>query len=110
MGTHFKSAVLEEETANVIRQWHAAVKDKRKKGKLSPSHRGEDSTSVWSRSNSPDISSHHRSPTLSEFASCHPQATETDIRDDDEIVSEDQRRARVNEVGIQLPEITKAAS
>ncbi|XP_057472558.1 MLO-like protein 3 [Actinidia eriantha] len=110
MGTHFKSAVLEEETANVIRQWHAGVKDKRKKGKLSPSTRGEDSTSVWSRSNSPDISSHHRSPTLSEFASHHPEVTETATRDNDQIVPEDRRQARVNEVRIELPEITKAAS
>ncbi|GFZ13163.1 seven transmembrane MLO family protein [Actinidia rufa] len=110
MGTHFKSAVLEEETANVIRQWHAAVKDKRKKGKLSPSTRGEDSTSVWSRSNSPDISSHHRSPTLAEFASHHPEVTETATGDDDQIVPEDRRQARVNEVRIELPEITKAAS
>ncbi|XP_057998777.1 MLO-like protein 3 isoform X2 [Hevea brasiliensis] len=35
MGTQFKSAILEEQTANAIREWHAGVKQKRKKKQIS---------------------------------------------------------------------------
>ncbi|XAR59772.1 hypothetical protein NMG60_11015736 [Bertholletia excelsa] len=69
MGSHYKSAVLKEETVQVMKQWHEGVRDKRKKQQrlLSESTRLYDSsTSARSSSNttSPSISSHHRPHTL----------------------------------------------
>lgn len=34
MGSNFKSKVLEEQMANIIRQWHADVRERRKKQQL----------------------------------------------------------------------------
>ncbi|KAI8573713.1 hypothetical protein RHMOL_Rhmol01G0297600 [Rhododendron molle] len=107
MGTHFKSAVLEDQTAHMIRQWHAGVREKRKKGRAgSKSPRRDREDSVWSntnsRTNSPESSSsRYRTPTLAEFAS-HRLTT----RDDGEIVAEEQSPAElsfVDEGRIELP-------
>lgn len=71
MGSQFKSAVLEEQTANVIKQWHAGVREKRKKQKGDASNHGqEDSSSTkYSKStNSDTSSSHHRTPTFAEIS------------------------------------------
>ncbi|CAL5436007.1 unnamed protein product [Camellia sinensis] len=87
MGTHFKSVVLEEQTVHVIRQWHEGVRDKRKKRSSpfsqSPLRDRDDSPSVWSnnRTNSPDLSSHHRIPSLAEFSSRHPHSEIIEIPD-----------------------------
>lgn len=105
MGTHFKSAVLEDQTAHMIRQWHAGVRDKRKKGRAgSKSPRRDREDSVWSytdsRTNSPESSSHYRTSTLAEFASRRL------TRDDGEIVAEEESPAEisfVDEVRIELP-------
>lgn len=76
MGSNFKSAALEEHTVKAIRQWHADVKQKRKKNHTSQSaHNNDDysSTTLDHMSNSttfsPDhpVSSHHtRSPTFAD--------------------------------------------
>lgn len=74
MGSQFKSAVLEEQTASVIRQWHAEVREKRKKQNNKNTEHPRDSFSSVSRSymNSPiDLSSHHRSLTISGSDSIH---------------------------------------
>ncbi|CAK9168297.1 unnamed protein product [Ilex paraguariensis] len=70
MGSYFKSAVLEEQTVHVIKNWHAEVKEKRKKKPQSQSPRDHSST-TWgnSRTNSPKLSSLHRNSTLAEFTS-----------------------------------------
>ncbi|THG22511.1 hypothetical protein TEA_025044 [Camellia sinensis var. sinensis] len=87
MGTHFKSVVLEEQTVHVIRQWHEGVRDKRKKRSSpfsqSPLRDRDDSPSVWSnnRTNSPDLSSHHRIPSLAEFSSRQPHSEIIEIPD-----------------------------
>ncbi|KAI7997499.1 MLO-like protein 3 [Camellia lanceoleosa] len=63
MGSQFKSKVLEEKIANIIKQWHAEVRVKRKKQEqcsLLMSPRTSLSTPDWSLRNSPtDFSSHH---------------------------------------------------
>ncbi|KAI3450532.1 hypothetical protein Pfo_007197 [Paulownia fortunei] len=71
MGSQYKSAILEEHTIHMIKQWHADVKQKRKREPYSPSAIQDDSSTVWSNSRtaSPDVSSHRRAPTLAEFAS-----------------------------------------
>lgn len=75
MGSNFKSAVLEEETVHAIKQWHTQVKEKRKKQQQqpnyiqSPQHNSLSATCKNSRTNSPDISSHHCAPTLEQSAS-----------------------------------------
>lgn len=105
MGTHFKSAVLEDQTAHMIRQWHAGVRDKRKKGRAgSKSPRRDREDSVWSYThsgtNSTESSSHYRTSTLAEFASRRL------TRDDGEIVAEEESPAEisfVDEVRIELP-------
>lgn len=62
MGSNFKRAVLEEGTTNAIKQWHARVKLKLKKQRLSSQAAADDfpenSTTVET-----DSSSHQR-PTL----------------------------------------------
>ncbi|KAI4383813.1 hypothetical protein MLD38_009611 [Melastoma candidum] len=68
MGSRFKSAALEEDTANVIRKWHAGVREKRKKQQGS-SHGTRDSSSSHIRggsveTNSDFSSTHYRSPTF----------------------------------------------
>ncbi|KAI7981611.1 MLO-like protein 3 [Camellia lanceoleosa] len=63
MGSEFKSKVLEEKIANIIKQWHAEVRVKRKKQEqcsLLTSPRTSLSTPDWSLRNSlTDFSSHH---------------------------------------------------
>ncbi|CAL5419929.1 unnamed protein product [Camellia sinensis] len=63
MGSQFKSKVLEEKIANIIKQWHAEVRVKRKKQEqcsLLTSPRTSLSTPDWSLRNSLiDFSSHH---------------------------------------------------
>ncbi|GMP85043.1 hypothetical protein CsSME_00038355 [Camellia sinensis var. sinensis] len=63
MGSQFKSKVLEEKIANIIKQWHAEVRVKRKKQEqcsLLTSPRTSLSTPDWSLRNSlTDFSSHH---------------------------------------------------
>ncbi|THG23302.1 hypothetical protein TEA_008600 [Camellia sinensis var. sinensis] len=63
MGSQFKSKVLEEKIANIIKQWHAEVRVKRKKQEqcsLLMFPRTSLSTPDWSLRNSPtDFSSHH---------------------------------------------------
>ncbi|XP_030447750.1 MLO-like protein 3 [Syzygium oleosum] len=71
MGSQFKSAVLEEQTANVIKQWHAGVREKRKKQKGDASNHGQEdssSTKYSKRTNSDTSSSHHRTPTFAEIS------------------------------------------
>ncbi|KAI6685767.1 hypothetical protein NL676_031680 [Syzygium grande] len=71
MGSQFKSAVLEEQTANVIKQWHAGVREKRKKQKGDASNHGQEdssSTKYSTRTNSDTSSSHHRTPTFAEIS------------------------------------------
>lgn len=82
MGTQFKSAVLEEQTRHFIKQWHAEVKEKKKKlpaNLQSPPDNNSSSTSIR---NSPldndnnDLShSHRRSPTLAQFGSSSVSGT-----------------------------------
>ncbi|XVF47139.1 hypothetical protein PTKIN_Ptkin03bG0085300 [Pterospermum kingtungense] len=76
MGSNFKSTVLEETTADAIKQWHAGVKQKRKK-------RREVGNDYYSSNGTvtPDLSPrHHRTPTLSETASF---ASRTEIVEED---------------------------
>ncbi|KAI4385503.1 hypothetical protein MLD38_003521 [Melastoma candidum] len=68
MGSRFKSAALEEDTANVIRKWHAGVREKRKKQQGS-SHGTQDSSKGHPRDGSVETNSyfsstHYRSPTF----------------------------------------------
>lgn len=37
MGSHFKGKVLEEQVAEIIKQWHAEVRERRKKQEQPPS-------------------------------------------------------------------------
>ncbi|KAL7127301.1 hypothetical protein ABFS83_14G245500 [Erythranthe nasuta] len=83
MGSQYKSAILEEETLDTIKQWHAKVKHKRKKDQ-SPSPYSQQSITVEDDSSSstvqinsrttasPGVPSHRRavpSLTVTEFAS-----------------------------------------
>lgn len=74
MGSNFKStAVLEEQTTKVIKQWHADVKQKRKKNRQDNSESGHDFSSTIGSSSrrtmtSTDFSSHHRQPTFAEMS------------------------------------------
>lgn len=71
MGSKYKSAILEEHTIHAIKQWHANVKQRRKKDHLQQSAGIiQDDSSSRSTPPSTDTSSHHRrAPTLTEFAS-----------------------------------------
>lgn len=62
MGTQYKSAMLQEQTMQAIRQWHAGVKDKRKKA----SPRDDSST---------DQSSHHRTLSFAEYVEFNNKET-----------------------------------
>ncbi|KAK8641283.1 hypothetical protein V6N13_010698 [Hibiscus sabdariffa] len=65
MGSNFKRAVLEEQTANAIKQWHAGVKLKRKKNRQSSPADDSPSTNT-----SVSTSAHqHPTPASSEIAS-----------------------------------------
>ncbi|CAB4313113.1 unnamed protein product [Prunus armeniaca] len=121
MGSNFKSAaVLEEQTTNVMKQWHAEVKKKRKKKQdSSQSGHDEDSTTVGSSrgiTNSLDFSSHRRQLTFAEITQNFPGNTEI-VDDNQEIVEDHQQRVGQNEielasnvssseVHIEMPEVT----
>ncbi|XP_059646900.1 MLO-like protein 3 [Cornus florida] len=62
MGSQFKSKALEEQIAKIIKQWHAEVRDKRRRQEQSFQSTPRTSLSAeWSLRNSPiDYSSHHR--------------------------------------------------
>ena len=77
MGSNFKSSVLEEQTVKAIRQWHAEVKQKRKKNQKASNHDYSSTTTIGhsNRSStftaSPDhhqyfSSRHNRSPTFAD--------------------------------------------
>ncbi|KAK6138075.1 hypothetical protein DH2020_028190 [Rehmannia glutinosa] len=85
MGSEYKSAILEEHTVHAIKQWHSNVKHKRK----TECEIQDDSSTVGiqSRTPSPDISSHRRSPTFSDFAS--RGGANHEITEDNEIVAVD---------------------
>ncbi|XWS52691.1 hypothetical protein CRYUN_Cryun11dG0092700 [Craigia yunnanensis] len=85
MGSNFKSAALEEHTANAIKQWHAGVKQKQKKQRES-SHLGNDSSNS-NTTISMNLSSHHRTPTLSETSS-FPRKTDQIVEEDREMQEE----------------------
>ncbi|KAL0436883.1 UNVERIFIED_CONTAM: MLO-like protein 10, partial [Sesamum radiatum] len=70
MGSEYKSAILEEHTVHAIKQWHANVKQKRKRSDKSGNNIQDDSSTLGSTA-SPDISSHRRAPSLTEFAASH---------------------------------------
>lgn len=112
MGSNFKSAVLEQQTANVIKQWHATVKQKRKKQKdYSQSPHGY-STTTWgsSRSSPHDLSSHRPSPTFSTEITAIGTVTEITPDREQEIVVEDDHSPADHTVSstavqIEMPEI-----
>ncbi|CAI9776436.1 unnamed protein product [Fraxinus pennsylvanica] len=93
MGSQYKSAILEQHTAHVIKQWHADVKHKRKQKFYSQSQK-DDSTTSWSNSKtpSPNVSYHQRTPTLAEFTSRSGGH--------DEITEEHQEQEDQNEVDV----------
>lgn len=107
MGSNFKKALLEKETANAIKHWHAVVRQKRRDQEGSPS--GQDSSSVGgsshpriASSNSPSPRHQYRIPTFSESSvSCQKS----------EIVEENQQNDQVirasSEVGIEMVNATK---
>ncbi|KAK9079080.1 hypothetical protein SSX86_000750 [Deinandra increscens subsp. villosa] len=66
MGSTYKSAVLEDQTRHVIKQWHEEVKQKRRKQTQTPSD--SPTSNIVTQLNSTD--QHNRTPTLSEFTSC----------------------------------------
>ncbi|KAK4441161.1 MLO-like protein 3 [Sesamum alatum] len=89
MGSEYKSAILEEQTVHAIKQWHANVKQKRKKSDQSGNNINidQDHSSMLgsTTANSPDdhISSHRRAPSFTEFAAPSHEITEH-IDDDPE--------------------------
>ncbi|CAN6556929.1 unnamed protein product [Malus baccata var. baccata] len=116
MGSNFKSAaVLEEQTTNVIKQWHADVKRRREnKSHYSQSGHDENSSRIM---NSPDFSSHRPQLTFADMNQSHPRETEN-FHDNQEIVEDHQEGAGQNEielasnassteVPIGMPEVTR---
>ena len=81
MGTNYKRAVLEEHTANVIKQWHATVKQKRKKQKDYSESAHDNSTKTWdsNRTSPHHLYSHPPSPT---FTTTPAVASEIEISPD----------------------------
>ncbi|KAE8731595.1 Auxin response factor 4 isoform 1 [Hibiscus syriacus] len=70
MGSNFKRAVLEVQTANAIKEWHAGVKLKRKKQRQSSPAAADDSTNNNTAVSAVDSSAHqHQTPALLENAS-----------------------------------------
>lgn len=98
MGSNFKStAVLEEQTTKVIKQWHADVKQKRKKNKQDNSESGHDFSSTIGSSSrrtmySTDFSSHNRQPTFAEMSQIEI------VEDGQEIVEDNQDKGGQNEI------------
>lgn len=84
MGSTFKSAVLEDQTMNIIKQWHSEVKDKRKRQDFSqfsvddPSSTTMRNTTNTSTSSSSNPSSHHRRRALT-FGEITSFSSETEI-------------------------------
>ncbi|KAJ8751367.1 hypothetical protein K2173_016563 [Erythroxylum novogranatense] len=75
MGSQYKSAVLEEQTASILKKWHAEVKRKKKKNEISPSNSSHPSPSPTT--SSAHFSSHNNhnslgSPTDSYFLNRSP--------------------------------------
>uniref|UniRef100_A0A5B7CAK7 MLO-like protein n=1 Tax=Davidia involucrata TaxID=16924 RepID=A0A5B7CAK7_DAVIN len=64
MGSQFKSKVVEEQIAKIIKQWHAEVRDKRKKQEQSLQSPRTSLSTDWSIRNSPTDFSSHTRPTL----------------------------------------------
>ncbi|RVW97345.1 MLO-like protein 3 [Vitis vinifera] len=113
MGTNFKSAVLEEQTANVIRQWHATVKQKRKKQKDHSQSLHDYSTTTWgsSRTSPHDLSPHRRSPNFSTEITAIGTESETIPDHQQEIVVQDEHTPADHTVSsiavqIEMPEIS----
>nr|XP_043609883.1 MLO-like protein 3 [Erigeron canadensis] len=68
MGSQYKSTVLEDQTRHVIKQWHAEVKQKRKKKTQTP--RDSPISNIDTQlMNSKEIVQNHQTPSVSEFAS-----------------------------------------
>ncbi|CAL1403398.1 unnamed protein product [Linum trigynum] len=73
MGSRYKGVMVEQQTANMLKNWHAGVKqnNKKKRDNVSPSSRSIPPSSPFSATNrnsnmmafSPDSYSHHHSPT-----------------------------------------------
>lgn len=108
MGSKYKSAILEQHTVHAIKQWHADVKHKRKKETYSQSQQDESTTS-WSNSRtpSPNVSYHQRTPTLAEFTSRsggHREITEEhqEQQDQNEVDGHDEISISPTEVQIQV--------
>ncbi|XP_052184361.1 MLO-like protein 3 isoform X2 [Diospyros lotus] len=112
MGTHFKASVLEEQTAGVIRQWHAQVREKRKKGTSPSSHSTplwrEDSGSVPSITgiaNSPDLSSFLRrslTPSHHIMENDHPEIVPDYYDNDDDRIQPSQAPASSSSDEVEL--------
>lgn len=95
MGSTFKRAVLEEQTANAIRQWHAGVKQKRKQqqdvSQSSPDHYSSRTISTSPEFSSHHLHRHHRTPTLGDIVTL-PVKTEINAENNDqEIVQHDEQ-------------------
>ncbi|XP_021278284.1 MLO-like protein 3 isoform X1 [Herrania umbratica] len=107
MGSNFKSALFEEHTANAIRQWHAVVKQKRKK-QGGASRVGNDYSNS-NRNISSDLSTNHPTPNPSEIAS-FPSRTE--IVEEDTEIQEEAAGPDVNKVptavDIEMPSTGKS--
>lgn len=72
MGSTYKKAMLEEQTANVVKQWHSGVRQKRKKQTPQSNSSHVNSLTIWSSNrtlSSPDFSSHNQAPSLGDIVS-----------------------------------------
>ncbi|GAV78097.1 Mlo domain-containing protein [Cephalotus follicularis] len=112
MGSNFKSAILEEQTVNAIKQWHNDVRQKKKKQDTSQSSRITASNVLGSYSSrtisSPDISTHHRTPTFSDMA---PMPSKTEIcEDNQEFGHNDPHMVTSHVLQIELTDTTKTQS
>ncbi|KAA8518777.1 hypothetical protein F0562_016449 [Nyssa sinensis] len=90
MGSQFKSKVVEDQIAKIIKQWHAEVRDKRKKQEQSLQSPRTSLSTDWSIRNSPtDFSSHLRpKPVPSETNNLSNRGEITEEKDDIEQESE----------------------
>ncbi|KAH9660906.1 MLO-like protein 3 [Citrus sinensis] len=91
MGSTFKRAALEEQTSNVIKQWHSRVRQKRKtqqRGRTPQSNSShENSLTIWSGNrtlSSPDFASHNQAPSLGDIVSVASRIEITEIGRPDE--------------------------
>lgn len=117
MGSQYKGAVLEEQTASVIKRWHADVKQKRKKQDFSLSGHGLSPTSTSSRPTvgSPDFSSHDQNANFSYSSYSHnrtPTFTElTSISSrNDEIVAVEEDIVQSSNVQTNTPETERTGT